>query len=135
TGRTSLQPSLGKPSNAARLAIVYITVGAIPAVWSAIWWYYLRTHNGVDLAYYWCYGFLFTGLVLLIIGFTLGRIGRAARHAELPPETHPGQNTAQPAVTSPPGGAAAVPGGATPAAPGFGAVGAAGAPGANGGQP
>src|SRR5205823_8454952 len=34
---------------------------------------------------YWCFGFFLTGVTLLVIGLALGRIGRAARHAELPP--------------------------------------------------
>jgi hypothetical protein len=36
-------------------------------------------------AWYWCAGFLVSGLAFLTIGLGLGRIGRAARQAELPP--------------------------------------------------
>jgi hypothetical protein len=47
------------------------------------------------------YGFFFTGLVLIVVGATIGRIGRSARHAELPPEVKRGEQTAEPAVTAP----------------------------------
>jgi hypothetical protein len=81
-------PVLSKPSAAAFTALTYITLGALIDVWSAIWYIYLantgRASN--DPVWYWCYGFLLTGLALLVIGFGLGQIGRSARHAELPPE-------------------------------------------------
>jgi hypothetical protein len=85
-------PLLGKPSPAAFMAIVYITVGALIDVWTSIWYWYLRDHPPEQPGtYYWCAGFFLTGLTLLVIGLALGRIGRAARHAELPPsvETPP----------------------------------------------
>jgi hypothetical protein len=78
---------LSKPSSAARTAVIYITIGALTIVWSGIWYAYL--HHAPpkdDYTWYWCYGFLLTGLALLIIGLAIGRIGRSARHAELPPE-------------------------------------------------
>ncbi len=79
-------PEPAKPSIAARLAIYYITIGALLDVWSAIYYaFYLRTAES-DHRTFWCAGFFFTGLTLTIIGFTLGRIGRAARHADLPPD-------------------------------------------------
>jgi hypothetical protein len=78
---------LSKPSSAARTSLIYITVGALTIVWSGIWYAYLsHTPPANDLTWYWCYGFLLTGLTLLIIGLAIGRIGRSARHAELPPE-------------------------------------------------
>ena len=69
------------------------------AVWAAVSYIYLLnqelpTHHG---SYYWCYGFFFTGLALLVIGILLGRISRAARAAELPPPA-PSEPTAEPAV-------------------------------------
>jgi hypothetical protein len=115
-------PILSKPSGSARTAVAYITLGALMGVWSVIWFWYLHNNPPPGYAYYWCTGLLFTGLVLMVIGFTIGQIGRAARHAELPPEIPNPQPTAPPAVTSAPGGAAAVPGGATPAAPGVGGM-------------
>jgi hypothetical protein len=83
------------------MAVVYVTVGAIMAVWAAVSYVYFLNqelpahHSG----YYWCYGFFFTGLALLIIGVTLGRISRAARAAELPPPA-PSEPTAEPAVSA-----------------------------------
>jgi hypothetical protein len=77
---------LSKPSSAARIALVYITAGALIGVWTGIWLWWLREHPPAnESTYYWAYGFLLTGATLLVIGFCLGRIGRAARHAELPP--------------------------------------------------
>jgi hypothetical protein len=78
---------LSKPSPAAQTSLIYITIGALTDVWSAIWYAYLR-HNppAADSTWYWCYGFFLSGLALLIIGLAVGRIGRSARHAELPPE-------------------------------------------------
>lgn len=78
-------PILSKPANAAYLAITYITVGALFDVWTFVWYLYLR-HSGYDgPLYYVCGGFALTGLILLLIGFSLGQIGRSARNAELPP--------------------------------------------------
>jgi hypothetical protein len=80
-------PVLSKPSAAAFTSLTYITLGALIDVWSVIWYVYL-TNTGQspnDPVWYWCYGFLLTGLALRVIGFGLGQIGRAARHAELPP--------------------------------------------------
>ena len=65
----------------------------------AIWYLYLRNtepHENQSL-YYWNAGLTLTGLTLLGIGFGLGRIGRAARHAEMPPPeaTEPAANAEQ----------------------------------------
>jgi hypothetical protein len=73
-------------STAARTSLVYITVGAMTVIWTGIWYVYLynnppETHT----AYYWCSGFLVSGLTLVLIGLGLGRIGRSARGADLPP--------------------------------------------------
>jgi hypothetical protein len=77
---------LTAPSSAARTALIYITAGALTDVWSGIWFWYLRNNPPANSStWYWCYGFLCTGLVLLLIGLGVGKIGRAARHAELPP--------------------------------------------------
>jgi hypothetical protein len=67
---------LSKPSSVARVSVIYITVGAIIDVWSGIWFFYLRNNTPVGAAaYYWCYGFLLTGLALVLIGLIIGRIG------------------------------------------------------------
>jgi len=83
------------------MAVGYITVGAIMAVWAAVSYYFLQQHATPpeSHSYFWCYGFFFTGLALLIIGITLGRIGRSARIAELPPDA-PANPTAEPAVAA-----------------------------------
>jgi hypothetical protein len=78
---------LSKPSSAASIAVIYVTVGALIDVWSGIWYAYLRhAPPENDFTWYWCCGFLLTGLTLFTIGLGIGRIGRSARHAELPPE-------------------------------------------------
>jgi hypothetical protein len=58
-----------------------------------------QPHN--DAPFYWCAAFFLSGLTLFAIGLALGRIGRSARKAELPPEVPAGERTAQPAVTTP----------------------------------
>jgi hypothetical protein len=78
---------LSKPAPTALAAIGYVTVGALTLVWSGIWYAYLRhSPPDSDFTWYWCYGFLLTGLTLFVIGLMIGRIGHSARHAELPPE-------------------------------------------------
>src|SRR5579871_6640422 len=118
-----------KTSGAARTAVIYITIGAIMDVWTVLWYLWMNRHGTTDDApYFWCYGFFLTGLTLIIIGLALGRIGRAARHAEAPVDTTasvaatpqmPAAPAAAPMATTPqavtgPGNVAAV----TPAAPG-----------------
>jgi hypothetical protein len=83
---------LSKPSPAARAALLYITLGSLTLVWSIVWYFWLRSqHAQQDVPFfstaqdYVCLGTLLTGLTLLVIGLAVGRIGRAARHAELPP--------------------------------------------------
>jgi hypothetical protein len=77
---------LTKPSAEARVALVYITGGALLGVWSSVWYLYMRESPPESaVPYYFCAGFLLTGLILIAIGFGVGHIGRAARRAELPP--------------------------------------------------
>jgi hypothetical protein len=113
-------PILSKPSKAAHLAIGFVTLGSLLMVWSAIWFVWMYNHqtpmeagqSSSDAPYYWCAIVFFSGLTLFVIGFALGSIGRAARRAEMPPETS-GAPTAQPAVTAQPtavNGQAVVPG-------------------------
>ncbi len=81
---------LQRPSFGAATAIAYITVGALLDVWSGIWYFYL--HNNPPEAstpFYFCYGFLLSGLVLIVIGLALGPIGKYARQAEHHPELLP----------------------------------------------
>jgi hypothetical protein len=79
---------LSRPSFAPSTAIIYITAGALLDVWTTV--YYLSfSHEGTpeakQMTGFWLGGFFLTGLILMIIGFAIGRIGRAARQAELPP--------------------------------------------------
>lgn len=70
-------------SNSARLAVYYITVGALMIVWTGVWSLYLKTHGPVkDSTWMWCLGFFLTGVALLAIGLTVGHIGRSARQAD-----------------------------------------------------
>jgi hypothetical protein len=73
-------------STAARTSLVYITVGALTVIWTGIWYVYLYNNSpDTNSVYYWCTGFLVSGLTLVLIGLGLGRIGRSARGADLPP--------------------------------------------------
>jgi hypothetical protein len=97
-------------SSAARISLTYITVGAMSVIWTGVWYVYLYNNppdsHGV---YYWCAGFLVTGLILILIGFGLGHIGRSAQCAELPPQQiAPAVMTTQPA-TAPSVAVAALP--------------------------
>ena len=83
-----MPPVMSKPSGAAPASLIYITLGALLTVWSGIWFMYLRNHPpGNQVVNYFCMGLMGTGIVLLLIGFTLGlrSPGTEARHAELPP--------------------------------------------------
>jgi hypothetical protein len=79
-------PLLSKPSPHAHAALIYVTVGALMMVWTAVWFVYIQNYPPVtDLPFYLLTDFGITGLVLFIIGLSVGQIGRAARQAELPP--------------------------------------------------
>src|SRR5262245_19854425 len=79
--RRPLMALLSRPASAAYLSLVYITVGALIDVWSGIWYWYLTRNPPVqESTWYWCYGFILTGFVILVIGLAVGRIGRSARH-------------------------------------------------------
>jgi hypothetical protein len=76
-------PDHPKQASSATTAVFYITAGSLMAVWSTVTYVYLVRHEARDFAYLWCYGFFFSGLVLIGIGITLGHIGRAVRDAEV----------------------------------------------------
>jgi hypothetical protein len=81
---------LSQASAAARTALIYITAGALIVIWTGVWYVYL--HNNPPEAnnvYYWIGGMLASGLTLLLIGFGIGKIGRAARHADAPTQVVP----------------------------------------------
>jgi hypothetical protein len=79
-------PLVRQPSAAARVALVYITLGSLIVVNGAVAGVYFLRHPSENPAvYYWGAGVFGTGFVLLVIGLAVGWIGRAARRAELPP--------------------------------------------------
>lgn len=72
---------------ATRAALIYVTVGALIVIWTGVWYVYLY-NNPPDpreshSVYYWCTGFLVTGLAMVLIGLVLGRLGRSAGVADL----------------------------------------------------
>ena len=78
-------PLLSKPSFGPRTALIYITVGALLDVWTVVWYFWFaRNQEGYisQNTRFWLTGLFFTGVVLMLIGFYLGRIGRAARKAD-----------------------------------------------------
>ena len=100
-------PLLSKPSFGPRVAITYITVGALLGVWTAVWYFtFARDDQGYIArnTWFWLTGFFLTGLTLIIIGILIGEIGRKARKAELPPPEAQPQEAAiqQTAAAMPP---------------------------------
>jgi len=69
---------LNAASTIPRAAVVYVTIGALTVVWSAIWYVYVLNNNLASGAttLYWCYGFMITGLTLMLIGLTIGWFAR-----------------------------------------------------------
>jgi hypothetical protein len=103
-------------SPAARTAIVYVTVGSLILIWTAVWYVWMVNYPPESRGpYYIVAGLLATGLTLLAIGLGVGRLGYSARHADnaavvvtspanttavvTPPTDAPG---ATPAVAPPP---------------------------------
>jgi hypothetical protein len=70
-------------TTAGRAALIYITVGALTVIWTGVWYGYLINNPPVESAYYWCTGFLVTGLTMLFIGSGMAMISRSTRHADL----------------------------------------------------
>ncbi len=75
-----------QPSPSTGISILYITVGVLLTIWSAVWYWFLnqRAEPAYDWKYFVCCGLFFSGLALGIIGILVGRIGRAAQHADVP---------------------------------------------------
>ena len=96
------------PLGLGKFALMYVTLGGLGLIWCGIWYWYLCNHPPEsDGTWYWCYGGLLSSLGMLSIGLGIGRIFRAARLAELPPEdTTPAPVEAHrvttPAPTNPP---------------------------------
>jgi len=73
---------MSQPSAAPRTSLTFITIGVLMAIPSGIW-YAMFHPEGV--AKFFSVSLFFVGLAFMIIGFSTGYIGRAARQAELPP--------------------------------------------------
>jgi hypothetical protein len=74
---------LTSPSSAVSTSLIYITLGTLIDIWTVVSLLYYPPES--DWNKFLVVGFLVSGLALLVIGLFLGPIGRAARHAELPP--------------------------------------------------
>ena len=73
---------MSKPSAAPHISLTFITIGVIMAIPSAVWYTMFNPH---DMSRFLCVSMFFLGVAFLLIGFSVGYIGRAARQAELPP--------------------------------------------------
>jgi hypothetical protein len=92
-----------KQATSATMSIMYITIGALINVWTIVYYIYLKRHGADDNTLLWVYGFFFSGIVLVTIGFALGWIGRVAKQAEVappPPTINAGVGTI-PGTTAP----------------------------------
>jgi hypothetical protein len=99
-------PLLSNPAFGPRTALVYITVGALLDIWTIVYYVWFAGDDQGNVSrttWFWLSGLFLTGLILMLIGFYLGRIGRAARKAELPPReaTAAEANIQQTAATVP----------------------------------
>jgi hypothetical protein len=116
-----------RTSQPAQTALLYITIGTLTLVWTGVWYVYLLNHTESDTSvFYWVAGLALTGLTLVVIGLTVGHIGRAAKHAAStpPPPVAPAPADADAAVVNSPAApvqpapvAQVVPSPAIPAAP------------------
>jgi hypothetical protein len=77
-------PILTRPEFGPRTALAYVTAGALIDVWSIVW-YFTHEENRTTVTHFWVIGLVLTGLTLVTLGLLLGRLGQAARQAELPP--------------------------------------------------
>jgi len=90
-------PMLSHPAFGPRMAISYITIGALLDVWTAVWYFtFARDQEGniSQNTWFWLLGLFFSGLTLIVIGVLIGQIGRSARKAELPPKEALGEEAA-----------------------------------------
>lgn len=109
-----------KQATSAKTSIAYLTIGALTVVWSVIYYLYLKRTEASDLTFLWCYGFFFSGLVLIVIGLAVGRLGRAAMPAEVAPTPNVTVMPAAPTLvdTAPNVAATGVPVSTAPVVPG-----------------
>lgn len=72
-----------KQASSATTSIIYLTIGGLVDVWSGVAYVYCLQHNASDETMLWVYGAFFSGVVLILIGLAVGRIGRSAMPAEV----------------------------------------------------
>lgn len=103
-------PILSHPAFGPKAALVYVTLGCLLDVWVAVWYFAFGRNEDEPLSsvtQFWLLGLFLTGLTFLVIGLLLGRIGRAARQAELPPsEAMPAEANIQKTAAANPNGVA-----------------------------
>ncbi len=82
-------PLLSHPAFGPRASLAYITIGAILDIVVVCWYFFMvdnsRPFEENRVTYFFLTTLFLIGLTLLVIGLSLGRIGQAARRAELPP--------------------------------------------------
>lgn len=78
-------PILTQPAFGPKVALAYVTVGALIDVWTGVW-FFTRESELTRSQQFWVVGLALTGLTLIVLGLLLGPLGRSARKAELPPE-------------------------------------------------
>lgn len=79
----SAVPIVTTESRAPGTSLTYITIGAVMAVLAGTSYFFFDGNSAV--VGYIRTSFFALGIVLMVIGFTVGHIGRAARKAEVPP--------------------------------------------------
>ena len=78
-------PILTQPAFGPKLSIGFITGGTLLDVWILVWRFTIAGPELTSTERFWFTGLLLTGATFIVIGLMLGRIGRAARKAEMPP--------------------------------------------------
>ncbi len=84
---TTNNNTLRQPSPSTGLAIGYITVGTLAAIWATVWWYFLRNEAAERVSawqWYVCAGLFWSGVAVGVIGLLVGRIGLEAQNADVP---------------------------------------------------
>jgi hypothetical protein len=80
---------LSNPAFGPRLAIGYVTTGALVVVWTGVWYFAFApasSSGGLTAhQWFWVTGFFLTGLTLIVLGLLIGPLGQYARKSELPP--------------------------------------------------
>jgi len=52
-------------------------------IWTIVWWSYMYVHDtGSAIHYYICGGLIFSGIAFVLIGGSMGQIGRQAKGAD-----------------------------------------------------